>query len=78
MQIEGRPFYLRTTTGTDGVGYNTLDDAKAALRTLIALEVERGNHVEEQKDGRWVSHQKPIGSVAMWIETEDGATIRLT
>jgi hypothetical protein len=77
MPIEGNPFYLRTAAGTDGVGYNTLDDAKAALRTLIALETERGSRVEEQKDGRWISHQEPTGSVAMWIETEYGATIPL-
>jgi hypothetical protein len=31
---------------TDGVGYNTLDQAKAALKTLIALEVELGGPVD--------------------------------
>lgn len=75
--IDEKPFYLRTTTGIHGVGYNTLDEAKAALRTLIGLEIERGSHVEEQKDGRWISHQRPQGSATMWIETEEGATLRL-
>jgi hypothetical protein len=77
MQIEGVPYYLRTTAGTDGVGYNTLDQAKAALKTLIAIEVERGSRVVEQKDHKWISHQNPHTSVLMWIETEIGAVIAL-
>ena len=74
---EGLPYYLRTSVGTDGVGYNTLDQAKAALKTLIGLEIERGNHVVEQKDHRWISHQKPHGSVTMWVETEAGTVVAL-
>jgi hypothetical protein len=74
---EGLPYYLRTSVGTDGVGYNTLDQAKAALKTLIGLEIERGNHVVEQKDHKWISHQKPHGSVTMWVETEAGTVVAL-
>jgi hypothetical protein len=70
MKIEGVPYSLRTTAGTEGVGYNTLDRTKAALKTLIALEVERGNSVVEQTDHKWISHQNPHDSVLMWIETE--------
>lgn len=71
------PYYLRTTKGTDRVGYNNLSEARAALRTLIALEIEHGNHAVEENDGRWVSHQKPTGTAHIWIESEDGRTIRL-
>ena len=75
--IEGLPFYLRTSIGADGVGYTTLDQAKAALKTLISLEIERGGHVVEQKDHKWTSRQEPHGSVTMWIETESGTVIAL-
>jgi hypothetical protein len=75
--IEGLPYYLRTSVGTDGVGYTTLDQAKSALKTLIALEIERGGHVVEQKDHKWISHHKPHGSVTMWIETDMGTVVAL-
>jgi hypothetical protein len=77
MIMDGIPCFLRTTMGTDSVGYNNLGEAKAALRTLIALETERGSQVVEQEDGRWVSHLNPTGTAHLWIESEDGRTIRL-
>ena len=60
--IEGLPFYLRTSIGADGVGYTTLDQAKAALKTLISLEIERGGHVVEKKDHKWTSHQSRMAA----------------
>jgi hypothetical protein len=75
--IEGLPYYLRTSVGTDGVGYTTLDQAKSALKTLIALEIERDGHVVEQKDHKWISHHEPNGSVTMWIETDMGTIVAL-
>ena len=77
MVKDAIPYFLRTTKGTDSVGYNNLSEAKTALRTLIALEIEHGHHVVEEKDGRWISHQKPTGTAHIWIESEDGRTIHL-
>jgi hypothetical protein len=75
--IVGLPYYLRTSVGTDAVGYNTLDQAKSALKTLLALEIERGGHVVEQEDHKWISHHKPHGIFMMWIETDTGSVIAL-
>jgi hypothetical protein len=78
MTIEGiYPYYLRTSTTTDGTGYPTLEASKTALRHLLAREQGKGHNVVEQKGGRWVTHQLPTGSVTMWIEDEAGNTIRL-
>ena len=71
------PFYLRTTTTTEGTGYPTLEGAREALRRLLTMAQSRGHHTVEQPDGRWVSHQQPSGSVTIWIEDEAGHTVRL-
>jgi hypothetical protein len=70
-------YYLRTTTTTDGTPYPNLDAAKTALRFLLTREQGLGHNTVEQRDGRWISHQLPTGSVTIWIEDERGNTVRL-
>jgi hypothetical protein len=70
-------YHLRTSESTVSTGYCTVDDARTALKHLIDVESRRGHDVGEQSDGRWLSRQKPEGSVTMWIETEDGTTIAI-
>jgi len=78
VPIEGiHAYYLRTSNTTDGTGYHTIDDARTALRTLVRLERDRGHAVEEQPDGRWVSHQQPTGSISFWLEDDGENTVRL-
>jgi hypothetical protein len=52
-------------------------ESDTLLKTLISLEIERGGYVVEKKDHKWTSHQKPHGSVTIWIETESGAVMAL-
>jgi hypothetical protein len=70
-------YYLRTPTTTDATPYPNLDAAKAALRYLFTREQGLGHNTAEQRDGRWISHQLPTGSVTIWIEDEDGTTVPL-
>jgi hypothetical protein len=78
MTIEGiHPYYLRATTTHEGTGYPSLEAPRAALRFLLTQEQGKGGQTVEQKEGKWIVHQQPSGSVVIWLQDEAGRTVRL-
>ena len=64
-------YFLRTTHTT--ADYETLDEARTALKQRIAHEKNLGHEVIPQPDGlRWRA-----GSVGIWIEDYNGRAVRV-